>query len=209
MRVLLLLLGLGLFVAFLAIGDLLPPVPLVPDTTTAIPRLTSPILRATDPQRGVANAPIVVVEFADFSCPRCKEIQPMLARVMAKFPGKILHVWKDFPVPAHAEAPAAHVAAACANEQGKFWEYHDLLFARTTPYETQFDQFAKELKLEPKAFTECLHNGTMTERIRERLAEGQLLGIAEVPTFFINGEPVSGSVDEKTLTDLIEGALQK
>ncbi len=203
MKTIVALLALGLFIAFIAIGDLLPPVPLVPDATTATPQLTSPIIRATDPQRGSANAPIVLVEFADFSCPRCKEIQPMLARVIAKFPGKILQVWKDFPVPAHPEAPAAHAAAACANEQGKFWEYHDRLFARTSPYDSQFAQFATEIHLDTPAFTECLASGTMTERIREDLAEAQLLEVDEVPTFFINNERVRGNVDEVSIEAII------
>ena len=205
---LLLLLSFGILVA--AFITLLPPappekLPIAQPTTVA---LTKPLLRATDPREGNVNAPITIFEFGDFSCPVCKDFQPILKDAMAEFPGKILHVWKDFPLPNHPFSPAAHAAAQCANEQGKFWEYHDRLFARASPAEQNYDVLATELNLDLPRFTACQNDATIQTRTQESFDEGRLLQIDQTPYLFINDERVAGLTDKETLVKIIEGKLK-
>ena len=90
------------------------------------PRVKIPVA-ATDPTKG--SGPIEILEFSDFECPYCQKAQSMIREMLAKYEGKVKLVWKDFPLPNHEYAVPAAVAARCAQEQGKFWEYHDVLFA--------------------------------------------------------------------------------
>ncbi|MDO8582293.1 MAG: thioredoxin domain-containing protein [bacterium] len=172
------------------------------------PALTRPLLRATDPRQGNISAPITIFDFGDFSCPACKEFQPILDSAIAQFPGKILHVWKDFPLPIHPFSPAAHRAAACANEQGKFWEYHDRLFTRASPAEQNYDVIATELNLDLPRFTTCQNDATIQTRIQESFDEGRLLQIDQTPYLFINDERVAGLTDKETLVKIIERKLK-
>ena len=94
------------------------------------PRQAIPV-DSSDPVKG--DGDIRVVEFSDFECPFCQKFQPVLKQVLTQFDGKVTHVWKDFPLPMHQNAMIAAIAARCAQEQGRFWEYHDVLFANQQP----------------------------------------------------------------------------
>lgn len=206
---LLLALGFGLLLVFFI--QLLPRQTFPPENLGGQAQqqtLGGPLLRATDPRKGNVSAPITIFEFGDFSCPVCKDFQPILKEAIAQFPGKILHVWKDFPLPTHPFSPAAHRAAQCANEQGKFWEYHDMLFARASPAEQNFDAIAQELGLDLPRFTTCQNDATIQTRVQESFDEGRLLAIDQTPYLFINDERVPGLVDKETLVKIIEGKLR-
>ena len=104
--------------------------------------------------RGANDAAVNIVEFSDFQCPFCKAVTTTIHQLMAQYAGKVRWVFRDFPIPSlHPLAPKAHEAARCAAEQGKFWEYHDLLFERSprlTPVELK--QYARDLKLNGENF---------------------------------------------------------
>ena len=105
---------------------------------------------AKDNSMGDPNAPITIEEFSDFQCPFCKAVVPTVQQVMTQYAGKVRWVFRDFPIVSlHPLAPKAHEAARCAAEQGKFWEYHDLLFANqralTRP---DLESYAEQLGLD-------------------------------------------------------------
>jgi protein-disulfide isomerase len=82
------------------------------------------------PFKGAATAPVTIVEFSDFHCPFCKRVLPTLAQIESQYGDKVKLIFRDYPIDQlHPGARKAHEAARCANEQGKFWAYHDLLFA--------------------------------------------------------------------------------
>src|SRR6185295_5027167 len=94
----------------------------------AAPKKPKKEVEATGPSRGPQGAKVTIVEFSDFQCPFCSKAHDTVEEVMQTYAGKVRLVFRHFPLEFHAQAPKAAEAAACANEQGKFWEYHDVLF---------------------------------------------------------------------------------
>jgi protein-disulfide isomerase len=159
--------------------------------------------------RGAKDAPVTIVEFSDFQCPFCKNATATVKQVVEKYQGKVKWVFRDFPIPSlHPAAPKAHEAARCAAEQGKFWEYHDLLFEkspRQAPDELK--QYAKDLKLDADAFGQCLDSGKHQAEINRDMNEGAQLGITGTPTFFINGRQLVGAQPATTFQRIIDSEL--
>jgi len=159
--------------------------------------------------RGAKDAPVTIVEFSDFQCPFCKNAATTVKQLVEKYPGKVKWVFRDFPIPnIHPAAPKAHEAARCAAEQGKFWEYHDVLFEkspRQSPDELK--QYAKDLKLDSTAFTTCLDSGKHEAQVNEDMNEGSQLGITGTPTYFINGRQVVGAQPASTFQRIIDSEL--
>lgn len=206
MRSLRFLLVIGFAIIAVLALQLIPKKQQIAVTSTAPPRAT-PLIRATDPRKGNPGAPIVLYEFSDFSCPSCQAVQPVLRNVLAQFPGKILHVWKDFPLPIHPAAIPAHIAGACANEQGKFWEYHDRLFARQSLTTDNYTAIATELGLDLPRFTACQKDATIQTRVNESFNEGRALGVDQTPFVFVNEKSIR-TVNAQTLLDAITATLK-
>ncbi|MEP6960310.1 MAG: DsbA family protein [Nitrospirota bacterium] len=153
-----------------------------------------PVSTDGDPSVGPANAPITIVEFSDFQCPYCKLSVPLIKEILAKYPGTVKVVYRDYPGPNHPHAPQAAEAAQCAGDQGKFWEYHDRLFDRQAPGTGwNFTELAKEIGLNQDAFATCLNTGRYREEVAKDLHDGFKLGVTSTPTFFINGRPLVGA----------------
>jgi protein-disulfide isomerase len=151
---------------------------------------------------------VTVVEFADYECPYCQQIQPAIAKLQADYKDRIAFVYKDVPLPMHAHAQKAAEAAHCAGDQGKYWEYHDLLFASKQYDVAQLKEHARTLKLDGKAFDQCLDSGAQAERIKTTVAEAQSIGLPGTPGFFINGRFINGAVDYQILQQIIEEELR-
>jgi len=174
-------------------------------------RLTPP--RATVPLkdaqiRGAADAPVMLVEYADYECPYCQQIQPTLDRLEAEFKGKLSFAYKDVPLPNHPHAQKAAEAAHCAGVQGKYWEYHDLLYKTKKLDVADLKENARALQLNGSAFEKCLNSGEQSERVKAQLAEGQSLGLQGTPSFFINGRVFSGSLTYEQLSAVVEEELR-
>ncbi len=120
------------------------------------PRAEVAITEGT-PSRGPVSAPIVLVEYTDYQCPYCSRVQPTIDALMERYDGQIRHVFKNLPLPIHQQAQLAGEAALCAQDQGKFWEFHDWLFAnqRTMNRETMIAE-AGELGMNVELFTACI-----------------------------------------------------
>lgn len=163
------------------------------------------------PSKGPENAPVTLVEFSDFHCPFCGRVIPTLDKLMKNFDGKIRLVWRHYPLPMHVGADRTHEASECAHEQGKFWPYHDKLFATLgSPKEdATLISYAKELNLNEKKFKECLESGRNKSLIQEELEKGNLYGVSGTPAVFINGELVSGAYPYEHFERIIKSKLEK
>jgi protein-disulfide isomerase len=163
------------------------------------------------PFRGPDGAPVTLVEFSDFHCPFCKQVQATLIQVLARFPGKVRLAYRDFPIDSlHPQARRAAEAARCAQDQGKFWDYHDLLFANapnTTPEE--LTRYAQQVGLDLTKFERCLSDGVHRAAVQRDLDEGIRLGITGTPTFFVNGRPLSGAQPLEAFARVIEEELAR
>ena len=163
---------------------------------------------AGSPVRGRSDAPVQIVEFADYECPYCQRIYPELKKLSQDFGDKVALVFKDSPLPNHARASKAAEAAQCAGEQGNFWEFHELLFDGNRKLElAQLKQNARDLKLDTARFDRCLDSGSQALKVQKDVAQAQRLGLTGTPSFFINGHFVSGAVKYSTLREIVEQQL--
>lgn len=181
------------------------------DIRISLPPPEPPILTVDtghDPDVGPADAPITIIEFSDFQCPYCKKSVSELKELRRIYGERIRHVYRDYPGPTHPHAQTAAEAARCAGEQGKFWDYHDLLFERQSPG-TGWDyaDLAHELRLQQDAFLQCLQTGRYRQAVLEDLQDGIALGITSTPTFFINGRPLVGARPRSEFQAMIDRLL--
>ncbi|MGD1069447.1 MAG: thioredoxin domain-containing protein [Bryobacteraceae bacterium] len=157
--------------------------------------------------RGAANAQVTLLEYADFECPYCQQIQPVLDKIEAEFKGKVAFAYKDFPLPMHPDAQKAAEATRCAAAQGKYWEFHDMLFARKQLGVPDLKNDAAELKLDTAAFGACLDGGQMAGVVKDSASEAAELGVQGTPTFYVNGRYVSGTANYERLRSIITEEL--
>jgi protein-disulfide isomerase len=164
-----------------------------------------------DPFRGSMNASVVIYVFSDFECPNCKIGELRMNAVLQKFPGKTVYIFKNYPLAAvHPYAYNASLAAMCAKEQDKFWEYHDYLFEHNTALEApQLEQYAIDLGLDSKRFNDCFESKRYKPKIDSDINMGAELGVPGTPTFFINGLPIIGAKSEDEYTKIITNELNK
>ena len=166
---------------------------------------------AYDPARvrGDAQAPVIIVEFSDFQCPFCQKAQATLKDLLAKYNGQVKLAFLDFPMRTlHPQAQIAAEAARCAEEQRKFWEYHDALFADPSKLdEAGLVQTARGLGLDEQSFQSCLEAGKFKPQIEQDVQEGTKVGVAGTPTFFIDGIFVNGVRPKAEFEKIIDTEL--
>lgn len=161
------------------------------------------------PTRGNPSAKITVVEFSDFQCPFCKESFGVLQEVFQKFPDKLYFQYRHFPLEgrdgSHPLAEDAAEASMCANAQGKFWEYHDLIFQNQDRLAIEsFLQFARALALDETAFAVCFQTHQFGDLVAEDFEDARSLGVTATPTFFVNGVKIEGAMPFATWEQLIK-----
>jgi protein-disulfide isomerase len=170
------------------------------------PRVKVPV-SAGDPTKG--NGSIEMLQFSDFECPFCQRAQPAIREVLTRYEGKIKMVWKDFPLPIHTHAVGAAVAARCAHEQGKFWQYHDVLFANQQALSAaELRRHAGTVGLDLEQFDACIATGRHQDAIRAEL-EPDDHPIQVTPTLLINGRMVTGAVGVEQLAAIVEQELER
>jgi len=163
---------------------------------------------ATDPVLGPASAPVQIVEFSDFQCPYCAHVAPTLKQLLSKYGAQVRVVYKDFPLPDHPDAFPAAEAAQCAREQGKFWEYHDLLFANQRALgRNDLKRYAAGLKLDTAKFNACLDEERTKYLVQGDLDESQRYGVSSTPTLFINGRLLMGAQPLAAFQEIIDEEL--
>jgi protein-disulfide isomerase len=173
--------------------------------------LAGPIISPLDPSLGDGNSPITIVQFSDFKCQYCQEIESELSKVIAKYPGQIRVIWKDYPENNVQTASfQAAKAARCANEQGNFWPYHAKLFANQSKFsEAVFFQFARDLKLDLNSFTACYRGSAIENQIYDNIKEANALDINGVPFVYINNQEIMGKFTADDLDKIIKIELTK
>jgi protein-disulfide isomerase len=159
--------------------------------------------------RGGPQAPVTIVEFSDFQCPYCKQSESTLKDLLTKYSGQVKLAWRDFPLrDIHPLAQTAAEAARCAGEQGKFWEFHDALFADQSKLkEADLVASAKAIGLNDKSFRSCLASGKFKSKIEADLEDGRKVGVVGTPGFFINGVFLSGAQPQAEFERIIDGQL--
>jgi protein-disulfide isomerase len=164
-----------------------------------------------DPSLGRASAPVTLIEFSDFQCPFCQRVAPTLKKLRETYGDKVRIVWKDFPLTQiHPQAFKAGEAAHCAGDQGKYWEYHDRLFANQELLQLDdLKKHATELGLDAAAFNACLDGSKYGERVRDGVAQGTRLGVNSTPTVYINGRMLSGAQPYETFVSVIDEELSR
>ncbi len=163
------------------------------------------------PYKGSPDAPVTLVEYGDFHCPFCRRVQPVLQELMHRYGDKLRIVYKDFPIDSlHPQARAAAEAARCAGEQGKFWEFHDLIYAGPSDGSAAtMGRYAAEVGLDPERFEQCRSSRRYQAQVQRDLEEGARLGVSGTPGFFINGRFLSGAQPVEAFARMIDEELER
>lgn len=166
---------------------------------------------AGQPSRGPAGAAVTIVEFSDFECPFCGGLFPTMKEVEKNYGDRIRLVYRQFPLTSiHPRAQKAAEASLCANEQQKFWEFHDSLFLNQQDLTIDaLKRRASEMKLDTGVFDSCLDSGKHAEAVSKDIAEGSRAGVSGTPALFINGRLLSGNQPYASITAVIEDELQR
>jgi len=159
--------------------------------------------------KGNPAAPVVIVEFADFQCPYCRQQEHVLKNILSKYANQVALAYRDFPVSQlHPLAEQAAQASRCAGEQGSYWQMNESLMAgQLDP--VNLKQYAHELKLDEKEFDGCLAGGKYRDAVESDRQYAERMGITAIPTFFINGIAFVGGQDEDSLSSIIERELAR
>jgi protein-disulfide isomerase len=168
-------------------------------------------LSDADPSLGTAKAPVTLIEFSDFQCPYCRQVAPTLKKIRATYGDKVRIVWKDFPLTQiHPQAFKAGEAGHCAAEQGKFWEFHDQLFANQQALQPDdLKKYATAGGIDGERFSACLDMSKHAELVRDGVAQGTQLGVNSTPTVFVNGRRVSGAQPYEVFAAVIDEELSR
>lgn len=165
---------------------------------------------AIGPAKGPESAPITIIEFSDFQCPFCGKAKTTVDDVVNLYGDRVRLVFRHFPLPFHESAPKAAEAAACAQDQDKFWEYHDKLFANQQALKVEdLKKYAADLGLNSARFNECLDSGKKADLIKKDMNAGEAAGVSGTPTFFINGIGLSGAVPSEDFKTIIDSEMKK
>jgi protein-disulfide isomerase len=190
---------------------------------TATAQARVPATADDDVFLGAVDAPVTIIEFSDFQCPFCKRFRDQtLDPILQTYEGKVRFVYRDFPISSiHEWAQKAAEAGECADEQGKFWEYHDLIFASQTALNQQleteglngivgtFKGYAGQLGLDTTAFNSCLDSSKFAQEVQKDYNDGVAAGVTGTPAFYINGQEVIGAQPLAAFQAAIDAALQQ
>lgn len=168
--------------------------------------------RGPGPTKGRGDAPITLVEFSDFQCTFCRKFaRETLPKIEAEYitTGKVRFVYRHLIGLGPPPEQAAH-GAECARQQGRFWAYHDLLFERAGPLAFtggRLKEYARELRLDEKAFDACLASGRHRDRVHQETVVARYLGATGTPTFLIHGQLLIGARPLETFKRVLDAML--
>ncbi|KKR31103.1 MAG: hypothetical protein UT63_C0083G0013 [Candidatus Gottesmanbacteria bacterium GW2011_GWC2_39_8] len=174
---------------------------------------TQNLIRPESPGRGDKNAKVKIVEFADFECPACGYVAPVIDQLVRDYKDKIYVVYRHFPLSQHKNAKKGAEAFEAAGEQGKYWEMSDKLYSTQSQWSDLSDPseafvgFAKELNLDTVKFKKDLTSEKYNKTITDGLSDGDHIGINVTPTFIINGEKVEGAKSLEEFKKIIDKIL--
>jgi predicted DsbA family dithiol-disulfide isomerase len=163
------------------------------------------------PALGPEQAPVTIVEFSDFQCPFCSRAEPIVRQVLERYPEQVRLVYRHMPLDSiHPRARPAAEAAVCAEEQGRFWEYHEKLFANQGALaDQQLELYASELNLDMEAFAQCLQRPEVKARVQGDVEAAEAAGVKGTPAFLVNGILLSGARPVEEFVRVIERELAR
>jgi protein-disulfide isomerase len=167
-----------------------------------------------DPYLGGKDAKITIIEFADYQCPFCSQVGQTLKDLLAKKEDKVKVIFRDFPLPSHKNARIAAEAAECADEQGKFWAYNELLFNNQQSLSVEnLKTYAHGIGLNTEKFNRCLDTRKQRSEVEKDAADAKRAGINSAPSIVINGYYISGiptlAYLEEVITDIENGQIPR
>ena len=160
------------------------------------------------PATGGKTAKVTIVMFSDFQCPYCRQSFGTIKKVLEKYGDQVRLVYKHLPLDIHSDALPAARASVCADGQGKFWAYHDALFAADDLSENGLINIAKELNLDAARFKTCLNSESSRLEVVKDLQEAKRLKIDGTPAFYVNGIPVVGAIPFEKFSQMIQEELE-
>jgi protein-disulfide isomerase len=166
-------------------------------------------LRPGGPSKGPDDARVTIVEFSDFQCPYCQRAIPVLEEVAKRHPEDVRVVYRHLPLDSiHPQARPSAEASACAHDGGKFWEYHDLLFANNRALgPADLRGYAEQVGLELESFDDCVATRRHAAAVQADALEAQSIGITGTPAFVVNGIVLFGLQSTDALDEIVRGEL--
>lgn len=167
-------------------------------------------IRPHNPTLGAETAPVTIVAFIDFECPFCQRAYPTFEQVIEEFGPAVRVVFKHFPIQQiHPRSNQAALAAACAQEQGKFWPYYQKLFEGKRLDNASLEQYARDAGLRASTFSRCVSSEKYQKNIDQDIQDVIALGVRGTPTYFVNQTKVEGVVNFSSWRQVIVDALSK
>jgi predicted DsbA family dithiol-disulfide isomerase len=170
----------------------------------------APLLNGLDPMFGNEKADVAIVQYSDFGCEFCLAQEKILQDVVGAYQGSVKLIRKDYPAgDISSYSWQSAISARCAGEQGKYWQYHDLLYRDIGNQNKDFMDFAKSLALDVAKFSSCLKDSGITALIKNNVIEADALRIKGVPSLFINDREFLGEMSESEIRQIVDGEMKK
>ena len=171
------------------------------------PQFVTELDDGVSPVKGAAKPLVTIVEFSDFECPYCSEVQTALRQVMASYGKDVRLVFKHLPLEGHRNSLPAARAAYCAGEQDRFWQFHDALFTSRNLSAALFEEIASDLGIGMEKFRACLNSEHSRSAVVKDIESARLFRIESTPSFIVNGKLIKGSLSFAEFQKIIEREL--
>lgn len=180
------------------------------DEETAGGKIDQPVVTFVNPSKGPASAKVTIIEYGDFECESCAHMSAAVETARQAYKDDVRVIWKNYPNESlHPQSTNAAIAAHCADRQGKFWEYHDILFAQQAVLSPNLYQaISEQLELDTDRFKDCVDSQDTLAVVQKDFEEAKGLGLSATPATYINGKLSVGAVDAAGLLSIIQGELQ-
>lgn len=172
------------------------------------------LLKDNRPTKGAENAKVTIVEFSDLQCPACRGMAPMVDDLVKKYPNDVKVIYRHFPLTTiHKNAQAAALGGEAASSMGKFWAYHDLLFAEQdvwselddSAFSAKLEEYATKLAIDKTEFQKKMNSNEVKDVVAADVSDGTRAGVDGTPTFYVNGQRVSAP---QQLAGVVEEAVK-
>ncbi len=173
------------------------------------PVFVSELDDGVSPVKGAANPVVTIVEFSDFECPFCKQVQSVLRQIVESYGREVRLVFKHLPLEGHRNSLPAARAAYCAAEQDRFWQFHDALFSAGNLSPPVFEQIASDLGLGVPKFQECVASDRSRAAVLKDIEAARLLRIESTPSFVVNGKVIKGALSFTEFQKIVEQELSQ
>ena len=161
------------------------------------------------PVKGATDQRVTIVEFSDFECPYCKQVQSVIKQIVERYGRQVRLVFKHLPLEGHRNSLPAARAAYCAAEQDRFWQFHDALFSAGNLSPPVFEQIASDLGLGLPKFQECVASERSRAAVIKDIEAARLLRIESTPSFVVNGKVIKGALSFAEFQRIIEQELNQ